>query len=198
MPEISSLASSAADPLAVALGYVNCSPGFLNPGSNSAPTSQTIFATGIYLPFSKTITSVVVNVVVAGVGTSPTGFFAGVASPAKMLAQSANIIGGGSEGQLKAIGTAVFPLSAAYVPTAADSPSGLFYLVVLLNGSYASTNVQFGKAAVGTGVGTGAALSGQSPWFATLGTGQTALPANTAAITLSTSVSSNYWGMAAA
>lgn len=190
--QIASAPFAAADPLAVALGYVNWNYHYPASPATGVAATQVIFASSIYLPPGKTITNINLQVLVAGVATAPTSFFVGLCSASKMLAQSANIIGGANEGQLKAIGTATLPLSATYTTNTADSPSGAYYIAVLQNGAYA-TPVQFGRVA---GVsGAGVALAGNSPIFGTLGSGQTALAANGAAVTV-TANTATFFGVA--
>jgi hypothetical protein len=121
----------------------------------------------------------VLQTLTAGAGTVPTGFFVGLASPTKMVAQSGNL---NNDAGLTTVGNNPFALSAAYTPLPADSPTGLFYVVVLQNGAFGTTNVALGRAAGSSQatkqIGFGKALAG------TAGVGQTALPANGAAVTI--------------
>lgn len=175
------------DPLAVSLGYVNVGPGYFSATTTGAPSTQLIYAGGIWLPPNKVCTNIHLHVITAATGTAPTGFFVGLASGTKMLAQSSNLA---ASAQLTAVGTATLALSAPYTSNLVDSANGNYYIVVLMNGTFGTTNVQFGRAAFAAGNGAG--LSGQSPFFGGLGSGQTALAANGAAITFGQTTGS-YW-----
>lgn len=178
--------------MAVALGYVSWNYHYPASPATAVAATQIVYAASLYLPPGRTVTNINLQVLVAGASTSPTSFFVGLCSPTTMLAQSANIIGGASEAQLKAIGTATLPLGSPYIVNTTDSATGLYYVTILQNGAY-GTPVQFGRI---SGVsGAGAALSGSTPIFGTLGTGQTALPANGATITI-TANNATFFGVA--
>lgn len=173
------------DPLAVALGYKNWNYNPSLAASASAFATQTIYAIAVYLPPGTTVTGVALDVLTAGVGVSPTGFFVGLASPAAMVAQSGNIIGAGAEAGLKAQGRAQLPFTAPYVTNNVDSPTGLYYIIVLENGAYATTPLAVGRGV--NNAGSGNALGAANPLQATIGVGQIALPANGNAIALAAS-----------
>jgi hypothetical protein len=73
-----------------------------------------------------------------------------------------------------------------YTPSAADSPLGLYYVLILLNGTFGTTQPTFAR-----GDGTGAAstpIVGTAQQWGNLGAGQATLPANGAAVTFSGSL----------
>lgn len=177
------IALTAPDPLAVALGLVNWNANWGTFTSTLAPTSQTIFATAIWLPFGRPITRLSTLCTVAASGTAITGGFMGLCSPTTMVAQSANI---GTAAASYPVGPLVVPFAGSvltYSPNATDSATGIYYVLVLLNGTFGTTQPTFAR-----GNGTGAA--GLSPSGGTLiqfgnaGTGVATLPANAAAVTL--------------
>lgn len=176
MGDVQTSAISQADPLAVALGYVNWAYHPAAIATQQAFTSQTIYAQALYLPPGTAISLISLVVGTAAVGTTPTGFFVGIASPTTMLAQSANLA---TSASLTTLGRQTFACS--YTPSLADSANGLYYVLALLNGAFGTTQPQFGR---GAGLsGTGTALAAHTPLIATAGTGQTALPANGAVVT---------------
>jgi hypothetical protein len=178
---------SQVDPLATALGYTGWSSDPGDIANSAAPSTQVIYATAMYLPPGKVITNIRMAVIIAGAGTAPTGAFVGICSPTTMLAQSANQK---DSAQFTAIGEAVLPLSATYTTSLTDSPTGLYYGVLLVNGTWASTNVAFGKKGT-LSAGNGVGPSGK--FYGTLGTSQTALPANAAAVTFSQITPTEFW-----
>jgi hypothetical protein len=167
------------DPAAVGLGYVNynSAPGLH--GSATALTSGVVYLVSLFLPYGYLVTNVVLQSTVAAAGTNPTGFFVGLAGPSGvMVAQSANVA---ANAALQATGPVALPLSATYTPGVADSTTGLFYVVVLLNGSWGTTQPTFlrtsGVAATAKPLG-----SNPQPFGTGITTAQTALPANGASI----------------
>lgn len=154
---------------------MNYNPG--NIASNSALTSQVIYAAMVPVRAGVTYTGVKLVVGQAASGAAPTSFFVGLASnanlasPGTMLAQSSNLKDSAS---LTTAGAQSFAFSATYT----ESASGLRAVILLQDGAFGGTNVQFGRcspAAFGS-------ANGSQPLFATAGTGQTALPANAAAL----------------
>lgn len=157
------------------LGFLswNCYPHALS--GLLTPTSQTIHAAWLPLRAGQVVTNVNFFVQTAGAGTVPTSIVCGLANATTMLAQT---------GELKnsaiwtAAGIADAPLSAPYtVPT-----SGLYYVFYLANGTWGTTNL-----AILRGSNNGATSRSSILFYATAGTGQTALPANNAAVTLTAS-----------
>jgi hypothetical protein len=138
--------------------------------ANSAPASGTIYALATPFYAGDIISTIWLNVQVAGAGTAPTGFFVGVADSSRnMLAQSNNL---NASSSLTATAHQQFALNASWtVPT-----DGMYYVVILENGSWGTTQM-----ALGRGGSIGAAF-GTNFEFATAGTGQTALPANGSAL----------------
>lgn len=165
------------DPLARALGYINWNYNSAAGGSGNVPTSQRIDAVAIWLPAGTAINNINLNVTTAAAGTAPTGFYVGLTSAAKVVAQSSNL---NSNAVLTSTGAKSFPLSATYTTSLTDSPSGLYYVLILLNGAFGTTNPAFMRA---NGSTPGTAPSG--PSFGNIGTGQATIPANGTAVTLS-------------
>jgi hypothetical protein len=165
------------DPLAKALGYIDWNYNPAISGSNSSLTSQRIDVAALWLPPGQAVVNVVLNVQTAGTSTAPTGFFVGLCTASKMVAQSNNL---NASASLTATGAKLFALNATYTTNLADSPTGLYYVVLLQNGAFAGTNVAFHR---GNGSNSGFALT--APAFGNIGTGQTVLPANNAAVTIS-------------
>ncbi|MDE2103907.1 MAG: hypothetical protein KGL39_42115 [Patescibacteria group bacterium] len=155
-------------------------------GANTAPTSQTIYATPIYIPAGKVITNVVLGISTAGSGTTPAHFYVGLASPAKMVAQSNNL---NASTSLTTAGMQNFALSATYTTNTTDSSSGLYYVVLLQDGAFGTTNPTFlnttAQANASKAYGAGSILCG------TLGTAQTALATNGTAVTVT--AASVFW-----
>lgn len=165
--------ASQTDPLATALGYKGWTFNTQVNGAGLALTSQEIDAYAIWLPHGAVISNVLLNVQTAGSGVAPTGFFAGLASPTAMVAQSANLA---SSSSLTTLGIQAFPLSSPYTTNPTDSPTGLYYVVLLQNGAFTVTNVAIARTVTVIGYGL------NHPLWGVLGTAQTALPANGAAI----------------
>lgn len=172
------------DPLAVALGYKAWTFNTMVNGSGLAMANQEIDAMAIWIPPGTVITNILLNIQIAGSGTVPTGFFVGLASPTKMVAQSGNLA---SSASLTTLGIQAFPLSASYTTNPTDSPTGLYYIVILQNGVFSVTNVTIVRtlAVIGYGLVT--------PLWGVLGTAQTALPANGAAITFTGAGAAARW-----
>lgn len=170
----------AADSLAASLGYINWNYNNAAGGNGSSPTSQRADAVAIWLPPATTVTSVMLTVVVAGTSTAPTGFYVGLCSATKMLAQSNNLA---SSSNLTATGTKAFALASPYLTNTTDSSTGLYYVVLLQNGAFAGTNVQFQRQNAST---NGFAPNG-GVVFGNIGTGLSAPVANGVAVTPATS-----------
>jgi hypothetical protein len=166
------------DPLAKALGLINwaCVPSVCT--GSGALTGQKIYMTPVYIPPGTVVTSIVLSINQVGTGTAPTGFFVGLTDGATMLAQSSNL--NGSTSLTAATGMAPFALSSTYTTVTA---SGWHGVVMLINSGFGTQNVQFLRqpGVVGSvGPITGSSLLAG----ASLGTGQTVLPGNGAAVTL--------------
>lgn len=151
--------------------------------TQTAATSQTVYAVAIPLKAGQLATNIVLDVEVAAAGTAPTGFYVGLATSAGvMLAQSGNLKDSAS---LTNQGLREFALSAAYLV----QTNGLYYVVFLQNGAFGTTNPSFGR-------GTGRFLVNVSGVYmaGTAGTGQTALPANGASMASTIGGTGvNYW-----
>ena len=171
-----------ADQLAVAAGFKGWVAHPLTTGNNSsALTSQSVAATGIWIPAGTVVANVVLGVSTAAGGAAPTGFYVGIAKPdGTMLAQSSNLNGSSS---LTTRGYQSFPLASAYTARSTDSATGFYYIVVLQNGTFGTTQPTFLLFATATahaqgGYGTGPRLIGAQ-------SGRATLPANGSALTLS-------------
>jgi hypothetical protein len=166
------------EPLAKALGYINWNFGPSMAQGGSATTSQRGDVVALWLPHSTVITNVCLTVTTAGAGTAPTGFYVGLATAAKIVAQSANL---NASALLTSTGTKQFALSSTYTTNTTDSASGLYYVLILQNGAFATTPVQFLR-------GNAATIPGgvSNPAFGNIGTALTTPPANGTAITIAT------------
>lgn len=173
-------------PLSRAFGLKTWNYDILSAGANTAPTSQTIYATPIYIPAGKVITNVVLGVSTAASGTSPAHFYVGLASPSKVVAQSNNL---NASTSLTTAGMQNFALASTYTTNTTDSSSGLYYVLLLQDGAFGTTNPTFAntvaQANLSKAYGAGAVLCG------TTATAQTALPTNGTAITVT--AATNYW-----
>lgn len=162
------------DPLALALGLQTWG-GYPSRLTQSALTSQTIYAMAVSLCAGQVVSSVVLWNQVAASGTSPTGFFVGLAdSTGKMLVQSSNL---NASTELTAVKDSQLALASSYTVPA----TGIYYVVILQNGTWGTTNAQLGNH----GGSAGVTPNGTAFLYATGGTGQTALPANGSSLTLS-------------
>jgi hypothetical protein len=144
-------------------------------GTTLSPPTQRTQATTVWLPGGTLVTNVVVFLTTLASGTAPTNAFAGIAdSTGKMLAQSGELKS--NAGWTAGGGITAFPLSATYTTLAA----GYFYAVLLVNGTWGTTQPTLGCAAVNTAVST-AGPNGVREWG--IQSSQTALPANGASVT---------------
>lgn len=169
------------DSTAVALGMVNWAGAPEAFVSATAPTSGTIYARAIWLPAGVPVTSTRFFLSVAGAGTIPTGIFAGYCNTTTVLAQSGNL---NADSAWTSTGYRDTALSAVWTP----SVSGLYYQLLLQNGSWGTTQMSLNRG------GATAPSIGTPLLYATGGTAQTVLPANNAAITLaSTGTPVDYW-----
>lgn len=166
------------DPLAAALGFVNWSSNPDNSQTTTALTSGTIYAVSLWLPAGKACTGIALPLHTAAAGTAPTGVYAGLSTNSVMEAQSSNLH---SSSELTSTGWAQLPFSATYTPSVA----GLYYALILINGTFGTTQPAFLRGS-NTGV-FNSTLSGQSPLCGNIGTSQTVLPSNAAAVTLAAS-----------
>lgn len=176
---LESLSGISPDARAVALGYINWNFPTAAVAGVSALTSGERYAASIYLPPGKVVTNICLKISQAGSGTVPTSFFVGLCSATTMLAQSSNL---NSSSLLTSIGAKQFPLNATYTTNSTDSPLGLYYALVLEVGAFATTPVNFVRGQVTT---AGFEINGGVD-FGNIGTSQTVLPTNGAAVTLNT------------
>lgn len=184
-----------AEPLAVAAGYKNWTGTPQSYGTTAAAAvSGQVYITALWLPFGVVITNIVFGVAIAAAGTNPTGFFVGLAGPTgTMLAQSNNLNAAGGP---TTTGPIAMALSGTYTTASGDSSTGLFFLVLLQNGSWGTTQPTFlvgspTPVAASKAIGANPILSG-----AGVTTGQTALQANGNGIAggIGTTNAKTYWG----
>lgn len=164
-------ATSTDEILRTGLGIVSWNYAFTNISTQTTPATQTIYAVGVPLRVGQVVTNVLLDTEVAGAGTTPTNFFVGIASATTVLGQSADLKASAAL-TTQAIGT--YALAAPVTITT----SGLYYVLILQNGVFGTTVNLLGRAG-------GRQVVGANFLYATAGTGQTALPANQGAITLS-------------
>lgn len=159
----------------VSLGFVtsNFNPG--NPASsNTAVTSQTVYAVGVAYRAGQVVTNINWIVATAGAGTTPTNMFCGISNTTTVLAQTADVK---ASAQWTATGLASLALSA---PLTIPS-DGIYYHLILANGTWSVTQMALAR---GSGL---VVANGSNLLIATAGTAATALPATGAAITLASS-----------
>lgn len=180
MPKIRILPTATADPLAVALGYAAWNFNPTSSSASAATASQTIYAMGIWLPPGITVTGVVLPVITAAAGTKPTAFYAGLCTATKMVAQSADV-SGASGVPFAAAGLNQIAFSSTYTTNPTDSATGLYYVCVLQNGSWGTTQPAFERGSTGVVLG---ALTGKNPLIGSLGTGQATFASNGSAVTV--------------
>lgn len=151
--------------------------------NSGAPTSQVIYAAGLWIPSGKTITNVHVDLATLAVGTTPTLIKGALLDKTgKVLNQSANIA---TDGMWTATaGLKTIPLGGTVSTTSSD----LYYVAFLKNGAFGSTDLQLMRRALagGQATGTGTALWGQQ-------TGQTDFAANASSQTLTTGTTVVHW-----
>lgn len=178
---------NAQDPLQSGLGLLgwNFSPYAITGGGGL--TSQLVYALVLSTEASVVYTGLELMIFTAGSGTTPTGFFVGLASNANigsagtMLAQSSNLNGSAS---LTTAGVQRFPFNATYTETA----SGNRVALVFENGAFGTTNVQPAKSNLTNQFGSAAGAAGLAM---SAGGGVTAFPANGSPLV------SNYSGSSA-
>lgn len=153
----------------------------------SALTSQTVYSMLVPGRIGQPITAVGLNVAVAAVGIAPTGFYVGLSDQKTMLAVSANLasllIGSDTTLNLTSVGHKQFPLSLTQL-TYQLPRTGFYYVHVLLNGTFGTTQPQFGR---GGPAASAVALQGGNIGAGTNGTGQTSLTAGASVSVVSTS-----------
>jgi hypothetical protein len=144
----------------------------------TAATSQTLYCVAIPVVAGVTYTGMYLWVQQAGTSTAPTGFYVGLASYAAigaagtMLAQSGNL---NASPSLTGGGPKQFAFSAPYVETS----STIRVALILQNGAFAGTAVNFIRSAA-----LGAFGAAASPWVTGVaGTAVAAPNANGQAIT---------------
>lgn len=149
-------------------------------GVGLAPTSQTIFASSWYLYAGETVTNLVVETVVAGVGAAPATIKLSlweVAGGPIARAVTANLAG--DVGWTNTPGYKVYALGTPFVVGA----SGLFYPAVLKDGAFATTDVQLLAGALSSRA-SDAVPTGNPRRFPKLGTAKTdVLVGDTATLT---------------
>jgi hypothetical protein len=170
--------SAVVDPLAVAAGYLGWSYNPILNNANASAVSGRPYGTALWLPFGTVVTNVILSLNVLAVGAAPTGIFYGLCTPTgKMVAQSNNLVGSFPV----AAGPYASALTATYTTTSSDSSTGMYYGLILVNGTWATTQATFGRTNPGTSSVTG---FGAFPGMSMNGTtgGQTNLPANGATL----------------
>lgn len=142
----------------------------------SALVSQTIYALGVEYRAGQVVTNIGWTISTAASGTVPTGMFVGLSSATTMLMDSPNTNAAASwAGGQKAIA-----LTSAYtIPS-----DGLYYHLLLLNGTFGTTNPQFSRSTT-----LFSPQFGTTFMYATAGAAATTLPAVAGAVTLSTASS---------
>lgn len=187
-------ASQGLFPLANAFGLLTCNFNPTIAGGTTNPTTQRMDAIALYIPPGQTITNIYLTVQTAASGTVPAGFFVGIASPTValggtglMLAQSANLA---SSASLTTAGIQAFPLSTPYATKTTDSSKGFYYICLLENGAFGTTNVAFHR---GNGTNPGLGTAGTNGWFGNIGTGLATPPANGSAVTFSSGAGLGWW-----
>lgn len=150
----------------------NIDPGLA--ASASALTSQTIYALGVPYRQGQVVTNIGFSLTVAASGAAPTGIFVGLCSATTMLMDSANLA---ASSAWTTAGQRAAALTSPYTILA----DGLYYHLILLNGTFATTNPQFARTTT-----LFSPQFGSTFLYGSAGTGQTALPAVAAAVTLAT------------
>jgi hypothetical protein len=137
--------------------------------SGQVPATQTVYYTLIGLRAGDVITNIAVSVNTAASGTAPTSIFVGLYDSAgNRVALSANLK---DDAKFTSTGQKAFALTAAYtVPS-----DGGYYCAFLIDGTFASTNVQLHRCGSNT-VASAALAGGVAPHGAQ--TGQTSLPSS--------------------
>jgi len=175
------LAQEGCDPAALALGLLNWNNNpNANPTNAATLATQTIFALAIWLPAGVRVSNVWLPFNVAKSATTPpTGAFVGFGTGAAIQIQSGNLNAHASWGA----GTnwQILPIGAQYVTPLPN----YYYVYLLVNGTWtggAGTQPTIVRGSTPAGLSMNNVFQ-----VATAGTGQTALPANGAAVTLATS-----------
>jgi hypothetical protein len=161
------------DPLAQAAGLVNWNGNPASIVNASSLTSQTVYLMALYLPPGKLITNIVLIGTLQSSGSIPTGYFLGLASDSGvMLRQTPNLTAAGAV----VLGPIAYGLTATYTTSPSDSPSGLYFVVALINGTWGTQVPTFlrGSAQGGAAFPFNTGLR----MFATGVTARTVLPAN--------------------
>jgi hypothetical protein len=152
---------------------------FLPPVGSGTATAQStgiVYLCALWLPTGTVVTNIVMVVVAAAAGTNPTGFFVGLAGPTgTMVAQSNNL---NASGGPTTTGPVAMALNATYTTNTSDSSTGLYYGVVLKNGTWGTTQPTMVNGS-GPPIATAKPLGANPQTFASgTTTGQTTLPAN--------------------
>jgi hypothetical protein len=177
--------------LATALGLVNWNFNWSLIQTTSAATSGTIFATSIWLPFGKTIGTVRMICGTAASGTAITAGYMGLATPTNIVAQTATL---GTAAASYPIGPLAGTLTAPYVTNATDSPTGLYYVLLLLNGTFGTTQPAYGRnngnISMNQNPVTGSQVSGIQ--WGNVSTAATVLPTNGSALTFNATAGAGF------
>lgn len=172
--------SKAPDPAAVALGLINWNTPWGNLTNTTTVTSGTIFVSGLWLPFGVPVGHVSTLLETAAAGTAITAGYMGLCAPTKMVAQSASL---GTAAASYPAGPLFAALTAQYTPVPADSATGFFYVVMLLNGTFGTTQPTVARGNVNAPSAANPA-GGSLLQYGTAGTAQTVLPSNGSAVTI--------------
>ena len=127
--------------------------------AGAVPTTTLLYADLVFLPAGVTVSNMVTAVSVAGAGTAPTLIKMGVYSvPGTFIIGTANVA---TDAMWLSTGQKVVPLTTPWTVLVAGS----YYLVFLINGTFASTNIQLAQWNIGNvaGAGVGLVQYGSSP-----------------------------------
>lgn len=130
-----------------ALGLVGWTFDPRSSGSQSSPTSQAVFASGIYLPQGQVVTGAIVFVTTAGAGAAPTHFYIGLATPAFVVkGLTADLAG---DAGLTSTGMKQYAFSAPYTAAA----GGMHYAFLYKSGVFGGTDIQLSSVSSATNEG---------------------------------------------
>lgn len=151
----------------------------LHGSAATAPTSQLGYAMSVPYRAGQVVTNLGFHVSTAAAGTVPTGIFVGLCNLTTILMDSANKA---SDTAWTTLGLRQVALSSAYtIPS-----DGLYYHLFLQNGVFGTTPLQLGRTA-----NVQNQISG-GWFFATIGSGLTALPAVAASAGTFTASGQNF------
>lgn len=139
-------------------------------GNQTAATSQKIHVSALGLRAGMTATNIHIRVGVAAAGTAPTAFYLALLDSAgNRVAVTADLK---SDSKLTAIGWPSFAFATPYSVTS----TGLFYCALLQNGSFGTTQPQFGRGSLFVADTTGLGSNNLYP-AGNAGTGQSSIGA---------------------